>query len=440
MNIIHSGLIRKLAQEYHVHLLSTMIRSAEIGQINGQFGLDLKLVNLNLPSEPAWLTCLRKVEKAFFAQHFDITTQKIKYQSQKEWFWMRKVLWLISQKNFNKWVLRLIRHSIIFLTSFSIKLKPLLSYHFHGLISSSPLDSRENRIVNFLRRRNIKTLAMVISWDNLTSKGVINADHDCTLVWNDFMKKEFLCFYSIFNITKPKVIATGIPRFDCYFQTRPENKHAEARARFNVPPENQVILVATSAFRHFPNQLDVITDLLRFAKREGNLHVIIRCHPADNVGAYNQLSDEKIVTIWHPKNLPTVDNERFYNWFPELDFLDSLSQMLRICDVCVHFASTMKLDAAACGKHLISIAYDGNAPLSDHQSVKRLYDYNHQIPLNALQVDEFVTSREQLYTALKVCLSKQKSENELAAIKSFTHFTEPKSVDFTFKTIVEWLN
>lgn len=440
INIIHSGLIKKLAVKYHVYLLSTMIRSAEVNQINDQFGLDLKLVNIDLPCQPAWLAFLRKVEKAFFAECFSIVTQKIKYQSRKEWQWMHKMLRLINQKSFTKSILKVIRQSIIFLTSFSIKLRPLLSFHFHGVISSSPLDLRENRIVNFLRRRHVKSLAMVISWDNLTSKGVINADHDVTLVWNDFMKNEFLSFYSIFNVTEPKVIATGIPRFDCYFQKTSENQNAEARKRCNVPSGNQVILIATSALRHFPNQLEVIKDVLRFAKVEGNLHVIVRCHPADNIDAYNQLSGEEFISIWHPGNFPKSGDDRFYNWFPELDFLDSLSQTLRICDVCVQFASTMKLDAAACGKRVISIAYDGNNPLPYHQSVKRLYDYNHQVPLNALQFDEFVTSRDQLYTALKASLYKQKSQNALSVIKPFTHFTDPKSVDFTFNTIAAWLN
>ena len=417
-----------------------MIRSEEISRINNHFGLDLTLVRLDIPCEPAWLTCLRRVEKALFAEHFDIVTQKIKYQRHKGWLWTRKVLWVISQKSINKSLLRMIRHAIIFLTSFSSKLKPLLSFDFHGVISSSPLDSRENRIVNFLQRHRVKSLAMVISWDNLTSKGVINADHDYTLVWNDFMKNDFLRFYSIFNTVKPNVIATGIPRFDSYFKNGSENQIIRARKHFNIRLADRVILIATSALRHFPNQLDVIADILRFAKVEGNVHIIVRCHPADNVAIYNQLSGEKFVTIWHPKNLPTVGNDRFYNWFPDLNFLDSLSRMLRICDVCIQFASTMKLDAAASGKHVISIAYDGNNPLPYHHSVRKLYDYDHQVPLNALQFDEFVTSREQLYAALKATLRNQKPENELAAIKSFTHFTEPKSVDFTFNTIAEWLN
>lgn len=440
INIIHSGLIKKLAQKYDVHLLSTMIRFQEIAQINNHFGIDLTLVLLDIPREPAWLTCLRRVEKALFAEHFDIATQKIKYQRRSGWLWMRIVLWLIGNKSLNRSILRMIRHAIIFLTSFASKLKPLLLSDFYGVISSSPLDSRENGIVNFLRRHRIKSLAMVISWDNLTSKGTMNADHDYTLVWNDFMKKEFLRFYSIFKPAKPKVVAVGIPRFDCYFDNRFKKPNIKARKQFNASLENRIILIATSALRHFPNQLDVIADILRFAKAEGNVHVLIRCHPADEVELYSQLSGEDIVTIWRPKNLPGAGSDRFYNWFPELDFLDSLSRMLQICDVCIQFASTMKLDAAACGKHVISIAYDGDNRIHHRHSVKRLYNYDHQVPLNALRIDQFVTSREQLYTALKVSLCTPKSHNQLSAIQSFTHFTEPKSVDFTFNTISKWLD
>ncbi|MCF0051029.1 CDP-glycerol glycerophosphotransferase family protein [Dyadobacter sp. LJ53] len=442
INIIHSGLAKKLTSEYDVHLLSTMIRSEQLLQVNSHFDLDLKLIDLDLPREPTWITYLRRFEKILFAEHFDIVTQQIKYQRKAKWtqFWVKNLLWLISHKNAAKIMLKAIRRLIIFLTSFSIKLKTLLPYHFEGVISSSPLDPRENRIVNFCRRNRMKSLAIIISWDNMTSKGVINADHDYTLVWNDFMKNEFLQFYSIFNIAGPKVIATGIPRFDCYFQDRAEYQNAETRKGLDILPGNRVILIATSALRHFPNQLEIILDVLHFAEVEGNVHVIIRCHPADPFNAYNQLTKKKSVTIWHPKNLPRAGKDQFYTWFPELNFLDSLSETLRICDVCIQFASTMKLDAAACGKRVISIAYDGNVPLPHHKSVERLYDYNHQIPLNALQLDELVKSKEQLFKALKNNLNHRDANSELSSIKPFIHFTEAKSVDYTANVIAEWLD
>ncbi|MCF2490267.1 CDP-glycerol glycerophosphotransferase family protein [Dyadobacter sp. CY347] len=421
--------------------MSTMIRANELRDINEHFDLRLKLVDLEFSRETVWLSCLRKLEKALFSHHFDIVTQKIKYQNEENWkaLLIQKLLRALSFLNIIRTVLCLLRQTIIILTSYSIRLKALLPFHFDGVLSTSPLDSRENRVVNFLGRHCVKSLAMVISWDNLTSKGLINADHDYVLVWNDFMKTEFLRFYSIFTLELPKIAVTGIPRFDCYFHKQSEEYYEHARRRFNVPNGKLIILIATSASRHFPNQKEIIADVLQFARADGHVHVIIRCHPADDEHAYKHLVKEQFVTLWHAGNLPETKSECFYKWFPELDFLRSLSEMLRICNVCVQFASTMKLDAGACRKPIISIAYDGKISLPYHQSVKRLYDYAHQIPLNALQIDKVVTNREQLFNALKTSLQKTDQGEGFSDISPFTHFTKAASVDFTAKTIAEWL-
>src|SRR5687768_10503774 len=80
INVIHSGLIKELAARYNIHLLSTMIHSKELAEINKHFNINLRLVPVTLPKEGTWLCILRKVEKALFVHHFDIVTQKIKYQ------------------------------------------------------------------------------------------------------------------------------------------------------------------------------------------------------------------------------------------------------------------------------------------------------------------------------------------------------------------------
>jgi hypothetical protein len=439
INVIHSGLIKELAARYNIHLLSTMIHSKELAEINKHFNISLRLVSVTLPKEGTWLCILRKVEKALFVHHFDIVTQKIKYQklTLARRIFIKIALQLLVYLHLNEILLKLLRRFIIFVTSFSSNLKQLTQYDFHGVISSSPLDIRENRVVNFLRRHGVKSLAMVISWDNLTSKGVINADHSYTLVWNKVMASEFRLFYSIFDSNEKTVKITGIPRFDVYFKGS-EDSLVKSKTRYNVRDSAHIILIATSAAKHFPHQLEVIHDVLEFAQSHENVQVLIRCHPADDPAAYRSLAAEQSIILWHPKSIISGDT-RFYEWFPELDFLDSLAEMLLMCDVCIQFASTMKLDAAACGKPVISIGYDGSKNLSYRHSAQRLYEYAHQLPLNDLGLDKLVCNKEQLFDALTESLT-TKPNHQRAAIKPFIHFTKCESVTYTAKTIAEWLD
>lgn len=439
INIIHSGLIRELARHYNIYLLSTMIHDRELLLINSHYNINLKIIPVSLPREGLFLSILRKVEKALFASHFNIVTQEIKDQklSPARRFFMKTVLHLLAVSYLSKILLLLLRKSIIYMTSFSSGLRGLLSYRLEGVISLSPLDLRENRVVNFLGRHGVKSLGMVISWDNLTSKGVMNADHSYTLVWNELMAGEFQNFYSLFSSNIPKVSAVGIPRFDNYFKAN-KCSTSSIRQRYNVHDGDYIILIATSAIKHFPNQFEVISDVLEFAKSNKKIHIIIRCHPADDPTRYESLAAEKSVTFWHSKNI-TSGNSRFYEWLPEFDFLNSLTGMLQICDVCVQFASTIKLDAAACGKPVISIAYDGSDAVPYAHQVKRLYEYAHQLPLNRLQVDRLVTSKQQLFEALTDSLAGTDPNVQIAAIKPFVHFTTDDSVKCTVKTIAEWL-
>ncbi|MCE7068078.1 CDP-glycerol glycerophosphotransferase family protein [Dyadobacter sp. CY326] len=440
INIIHSGLIKKLAMRYDIHLLSTMIRERELATINNHFAIDLKLLEIELPIETMFISLLRKLEKALFAGHHNIATQQIKYERLT---WTKRLviktaILILVQLHLSGVILKLLRRVIIVLSSFSCKLRPLLHYKFQGVISSSPLDLRENHVTNFLQKHGVKSLAMIISWDNLTSKGVINANHDCTLVWNQLMKSEFQRFYSMFDVNQNSVKITGIPRFDLHFRNIDNVPLANAKARYAINAA-KVIFIATSAIKHFPNQLEIIKDVLAYAALEGDTHVIIRCHPADDHHAYQDLFDKNSVTVWHPRNLVTSSKRSFYHWLPDMDFLTSLSEMLHISDVCIQFASTIKLDAAACGTSIISVAYDGTTALPYHQSVKRLYDYAHQLPLNALQWDVLVADKQELYNVLTEILSK-KSKKPPADIALLTHFAQAQSVDCTAQTIAEWLD
>ena len=441
-NIIHSGLISILAVQYDVHLLSTMIRPADILVINRHFKIELKLVDTCLPVLPKWLTMMRRVEKAVFSNHFGIATQKIKslQESRHRQFLMRSVIQITTWLRLNKLILCMVRNVIIFATSYSLRLRPLLSYHFHGVISSSPMDLRENFVVNFLRKHKVRSLATVISWDNLTSKGVINADHDYMLVWNESMKREFLQFYPIFNCKETNVTVCGIPRFDCYFEHDARISLETLRKLYGIPKEKKVILIATSSSRHFPNQLEVIDDIIKFARNAGNIHIIIRTHPGDVPTLYDALSNVAFITVWHPEGLHAHHKRSFYEWLPHMDFLRSLSEMLHLCHVCVQFASTIRLDAAACGKPVISIGYDGCRELPYHESVRRLYDYTHQLPVNELGIDTLVADKKELYKALRENLSDLHTGRQLEMIAPLIHFTKAESVNFTAQTIAAWLD
>ncbi|MEO6285553.1 MAG: CDP-glycerol glycerophosphotransferase family protein [Dyadobacter sp.] len=441
INVLHSGVIQKMAEKYEVFLLSTLIKQQEIDQINQYFNIRVHIVNLEIPSENVVLRFFRQLEKWSFFHFFHIETQKIKTSTRRNNFkkLLHPLVFLMNVSGLNRIMLIYIRKMIIYQTSYSRSLKILDHFHFAGVISTSPLDIRENNVVNFLKTRKVSSMAMVISWDNLTSKGIINADHQYILVWNQFMADEYRRFYAIFKSQDRQIRITGIPRFDIYFQSELEKTASNFRLRFKIPPNNKVILFATSAFKHFPDQALIINDLVEYTRRRVNITVMIRCHPADQIDRYRSFISEKSIIIWHPENLPGAADEIFNNWMPPPDFLKTLSITMKNCEVCVQVASTIRLDAAACNKPVISIAYDGPRVLPYSKSVKRFYDYSHQLPLNRVKMDQMVYNKQQLFDSLDKTLNEGCDADYRSLVKPFIHNLEPKSVDSVMQNIHEWL-
>ncbi|WP_161597068.1 CDP-glycerol glycerophosphotransferase family protein [Dyadobacter flavalbus] len=442
INVIHSGLIKEMDRQYEVHVLSSLLGKAEIALINKHFHIHARLIDLPFSAESRLIMLIRKIQKAIFFHYFGIETYKIKSLGENRIlnFVTYATLLIMNSLNLNKFFLILARKLIVHLSARSQNLKGLHSFHFRGVISSSPLDIVENRIVNFLGRDKIPSVGMIISWDNLTSKGIINANHTCILAWNKFMADEYRKFYSIFGTHESEVCITGIPRFDTYFK-KPPAAHAKTnfRRKYSIKPGDKIILFATSSCKLFPRQIAVTKDLIAYTREHKNTVLIVRCHPADNFHLYDPFSDEDNLRIWFPDNHFASPVLKSTARMPDLNFLDSLTEMIRHCDVCINAASTMRLDAAACNKHIISIAYDGKHELPYSESVRRLYDYSHQIPLNRLKIDHIVTNKEELFSALDTVLTENSECNNLSKIRPFIFHKEPKSVHAAMSAIKKCL-
>ena len=438
-NVIHSGLLELLARRYKVHILSDLIKEKEISEINRHYGIQVELLWANIPIENRTLRLLRKLEKAIFFRHFKIITQTIKEQNHSSLlrFIVKATLSTLDFLKLTKPLLKLLRYQIIKRSGKCDQFERIIASNFNGVISTSPLDIRENIIVNSLKE-NIKTLAMVISWDNLTTKGLINADHDYIVVWNKFMAEEYQTFYQIFKLDHQKICITGIPRFDPYFLENPgESGKTAYRQKFQFKQDEKMILFATSAAKHFPDQVDIVRHLSEYARIRTQTKIIVRCHPGDRFEKYQVFETDQNIRITCPENLADQDSS-----IPALNTLSSLCEVLMYTDICIQIASTMRLDAAACNKPIISIAYDGDKSQPYSKSIRRFYDYDHQLPLNELNIDRMVFNKQELFDALDEALFNPKFKlqpnRELA--KEFTHFSEPVSVATTMKFIDEWLN
>jgi hypothetical protein len=429
-NVIHSGLIGQLARQYEVALLSDIIDADMTAIINTHFNIKIHPIELRIKAETSHLKLLRRLEKWVYMKHFQIETQQIKNKELPLFY--SAVIGLFSYfLSIQPLSLSLLRHLRRYIIRNTSK-HTCNATHYDGVISTSPLDIRENSIVNQLSTRNVRSMAIIISWDNLTSKGVMNADHDYVLVWNKIMSEEYRHFYSVLSQKPVEVKIVGIPRFDVYRRSKDARSNQDQCP--NISASNKIILFATSASKHFPDQADIVAHLVEYIKLRDCFTLQVRCHPADDSLAYQKYKDEKNVKISTSSSMTKTPS------IPDLRDLDSLAYVLKSCSVCVQVASTIRLEAALCNKPIISIAYDGNSNVPEHLSVKRFYGYSHQLALNALDIDQLVYSKDELFRYLDKFLDGKQEIDNQKKLQHFIPFTEFSATQTTLNSIRQWLS
>lgn len=430
LNFIHSGLLQQLSKDFDIHLASDFMGHDDINAINRHFHIQISSSNITFPEESILDHYLRQFEKALFYHFFKIETERIKNLEISLFLRLLKQVFLytLSIFNLNQWLLIQLRD---ILTTRMKKLKNLQSLEyklFEGVISTSPFDPRENRITNTFQKIGVPTMGIIISWDNLTTKGVINSNFNKILVWNRYMIEEYHRLYNIFKIKYQEVVMVGNPRFDIYHKSETSSKPTiSIKNQYNIPNHHKVILFATSSPKHYPCHHLILQHLLLYISNK-DITIILRQHPTDRFDYLHKFPNELNLRI---------DRSQFLfpdkSTIPNFDFLEGLNALIKSCNVCIQVASTIRLEAAICIKPVISIAYnESNA--RDNRHVKNLYKYAHQIPINKLEIDHMVFSKKELFDRLDKVLAAPDPKNR---IEDFIQFQDATTK--TLEQIRSWL-
>jgi len=351
---------------------------------------------MELPSaEPLGFRIIRLAKKAILQAGCDISTARIKWGTRasgpfSKCFW--SVLWGLQKALFRRWQIKALESIEVFLSRFDSFCCP------HAptiVVNCSPFDFRDNRLSRLMHLKGIPVLEIIPSWDNPSTKGTVHTFADRILAWGGNQKSELLDFYPC--LLPKQISISGMPQFDTYYQELPqEYSRVPFLERLGINPSSKVILYATCSERLFPSEPEVVRCLAEAVvnNRYGEgAHLLIRCHPADREVRYKDLCSSGRVTIY-----PHVEKEfgSFYKWIPPGNELLVLAASLRHSDVCVNTASTMTIDAFACGKPVVNVGYDGKEALPYLKSVQRYYDYHHYRPILRSGAVPIAKSRQEL--------------------------------------------
>lgn len=300
-----------------------------------------------------------------------------------------------------------------------------------GTPGSIPADAH---LIRRAKSLGVKTACVVLSWDNLTSKGHMAARPDHLIVWNEIMKAEAI---ELHDYRTEQVHVAGVSHFDCYMRRELLSSRSAFLERFQLDPERRVLVFGTVTPWLFPYNVE-IADILAQAIQEDRIkpaaQLIIRLHPqvltpgtqhSESLDRYRDLCARYPHVVL---DVPAVRSGSLM-WDMSSDDTLHLGSMLHHADVCLTVASTLAIDSAIFDTPIVGVAFDGHAKLPPEESIARAYDFTHYVNVMRTGSVRLARNADELVTEVNAYLAHPERDREQRArmVREQCHFTDGRS-------------
>lgn len=242
-------------------------------------------------------------------------------------------------------------------------------------------EALEVRLLRAAHRRGVPSLALIPSWDNLSSKGVIGENPKHLSVWNEIMHEEAV---SLYGFREKAIHVCGGLQFDMYASPPTAEQRRTVFDRLGIDEQRPYVVVGTITPRYFSKNIeivDLITEAIKAGRLPTNLQIVVRLHPqvvddpvyGDDLGQYRDRANR----YSHVK----LSIPRILDWGrikpPAPDDMLELMVLLHGAVANVMPGSTLAIDSCALGAPVIGIGFDGREVKPYNESVRRMFDFTH---------------------------------------------------------------
>jgi hypothetical protein len=190
-----------------------------------------------------------------------------------------------------------VKSTIFYFSKLNIKCKvieeDILNFK-PDIILASPCNLRFSSEIDYVqqaKRLNIPVIFSILSWDNLTNKGLFHALPDLFLVWNDNHKRELQLIHLIDNVPI-KII--GAQLFDKWLPKKSNIPVDEYILNISASP---YILYLGSSTNIIQDESDILRNLLlELQLIDSSLKIIFKPHPF-NSEKYKNLNLDKLILM-----------------------------------------------------------------------------------------------------------------------------------------------
>jgi hypothetical protein len=165
-------------------------------------------------------------------------------------------------------------------------------------------DSEEVEYVKAAKHLNIPTVAIVLSWDNLTTKGTFHVIPDRIIAWNKALVEEAVTLH---DVPRDKTMVSGAPTFDFWFTMQPSSDFAGFAHRIGTDPMKPYVLYLCSSNFIAANEHLFVSEFARTLQenpKTRDISLVVRPHPL-NASIWRERESRGLV-VW-PRTGEWVD-------------------------------------------------------------------------------------------------------------------------------------
>jgi hypothetical protein len=245
-------------------------------------------------------------------------------------------------------------------------------------VSTPGLIFAEIPLLRTARRRAAPTIAVDLSWDNLTNKLFPIRRVDRLVVWNETMKREAR---ELHGYDPASIDVAGPPQFDRYFAGDTRTPRDEFCRRVGLDPSRRILTLTTIPAEAYPRH-DVVIDRLLEAIDSGAIRpacdLLVRLHPRDDLRAYERYAGVPHLVIEKPfrRTAPAGDG---HSVDVTAENTRHLADTMCHSDVVLNVASTIAIEASIFDTPVVNIAFDQDDAEARPflESPLRYYSYTH---------------------------------------------------------------
>ena len=235
-----------------------------------------------------------------------------------------------------------------------------------GTIDSS------NFIMREAKSYKAKIISLILSWDNLTAKGIGSVKPDYAVAWNKKMAEELQNYHFV---KKENIYIGGIPHFDSFAKKLDNIKKIDEKV-MNQNKINNFLYFGTGAPAWFTGNIITIELLLKYIKsyKKEKLKLVVRPHPSylARVKKYDEELSKIVEIVKNNENNIYLNLPEFIERNIGFEFSKTDQYLheyfIRNCKILITSYSTLMLEAAIFDKPVINIGFDNSKKFPEYNS------------------------------------------------------------------------